>query len=167
MLPRDFTPSPHAIQAQAAIDIAAPPEQVASIYLDVAKWSETFPATIEKARVLETGANRIQVEVTHKFEGRVSNTLEILSPTEIVLEERKQRFDATFLNQFQPAAGGGTRYTLTASIRLRGIFRLLQPFLAGYVRRRALAQINDYVLHPLKAAAESQKTVAEVKSEVR
>lgn len=144
----------HAIQAQAGIAIAASPEQVAAIYRNVETWHETFSATIEQARITGTGDNYKQVEVIHRMEGKVPNTLIFLSETEIVLEESKKRFDAVFLNQFLPLARRGTHYMITASITLNGAYRLLTPFLQGYVRRRAIEQMSHYVLEPLKRAAE-------------
>jgi hypothetical protein len=152
---RPFVTYPNAIQAQSAIDIAAPPEQVAALYRAVEQWDVTFPATIEHARVIETGDNWQQVEVAHRIEGRVPNTLIFLSDTEIGLEESKKRFDASFLNRFERAAGAGTHYVISAQIRLKGLFGVLKPFLSGYVRGRALLQMRTYVLEPLKAAAES------------
>jgi hypothetical protein len=154
---RAFVTPRDAIQAQAAIDIAAPPERVAGVYRDVEKWGATFPATIEDARVIETGDNWQEVEVAHKMEGRVPNTLIFLSNTEVGLEESKKRFDARFLNRFEPSTGGGTHYVISGYIRLKGIFGILKPFLKGYVRRRTLAQMKSYVLEPLKAAAENRR----------
>jgi len=61
MAMREFVPPRHAIQAQAAIDIAAAPELVAAVYRHVEKWGETFPATIEQAQVTATGDNWRQV----------------------------------------------------------------------------------------------------------
>jgi hypothetical protein len=150
---RRFVPSP-AIIAQAAIDIAAPPGEVAMLYCAVEKWSETFAATIEQAHVTQAGDTWKRIEVLHKREGWVPNTLILLSGTEIWLEESKKLYDACFLNQFEPAVGGGTHYLITAYIRLKGIFGVVQPLLGGYVRRRALAQMRRYVLDPLKNAAE-------------
>jgi hypothetical protein len=120
---REFIPPRHAITTQAAIDIAAAPEFVAALYRNVEKWEETFPATIAKAQVIQTGDNWEQVEVSHKREGRVPNTLIFLSDTEVGLEESKQRFDAKFLNKFEPAGGGGTHYVITAYISPKGIYR--------------------------------------------
>ncbi len=153
---REFVPSRNAIQAQASIDIAAPPERVAAVYCDVEKWGETFPATIEQAQVIETGDNWRQIEVTHKQEGCVTNTLIFLSDTEIGLEESKKKFTASFLNQFEPAADSSTHYVITAYIGLKGVYKVLKPFVKGYVRRQALKRMRDYVLEPLKTAAEKE-----------
>lgn len=158
---RNFIPSPKAIKVQASTDIAAPPEHVAAVYRDVEKWGETFPLTIEHARVTQAGDNWQQIEVTHKMEGHVPNTLTFLSGTEIGLEESKKRFDASFLNQFQPMVGGGTHYVITAYISIKGIFQVLKPFLTGYVRRKALDQMRNYVLDPLKIAAEKESTLGD------
>lgn len=151
---REFRPDPHAIQAEAAVDIAAPPERVAALYRNVEKWAETFPATIAYAHVIETGSNWEKIEVSHKKEGRVPNTLIFLSDTAIGLEESKKRFDASFLNTFEPNANGGTHYVVTAYISLKGIYKVLRPLLVPYVRQQALKQMKSYVLNPLKTAAE-------------
>lgn len=154
---REFNPSPHAIKSQAAIDIAAPPASVAALYCAVEKWGETFPATIEKAQVIQRGDNWEQIEVSHKREGRVPNTLIFLSATEVGLEESKKRFDAKFLNGFEPGVGGGTHYVITAYISPKGIYRVLKPFLRAYVQRQTLNQMTNYVLAPLKTAAENAR----------
>ena len=154
---RQFIPSRHAIKTQAAIDIAAPPEYAAALYRDVEKWGETFPATIERAQVIQTGDNWEQIEVIHKSEGRVPNTLIFLSDNEVGLEESKKRFDASFLNRFEPAVGGGTHYVITAYVSPKGIYRVLKPFLKAYVRQKTLNQMKSYVLDPLKAAAEKAR----------
>jgi hypothetical protein len=156
MIMREFVPSNDAIQAEAAIDIAAPPKRVAAVYRNVEKWEEIFPATIAHAEVIETGDNWQQIEVAHKKEGRVPNLLIFRSDTEIALEESKKLFDASFLNKFEPGTLGGTRYVITAYINLKGIFNVLKPFLKRYVRQQALKQMKSYVLDPLKIAAERE-----------
>lgn len=155
---REFAPAHDAIQVQAAVDIAAPPRHVAAVYRDVEKWGDTFPATIEYAQVTETGDNWEQIEVAHKKEGRVPNTLVFLSDTEIGLEESKRIFNASFLNKFEPSAKGGTHYVITAHISLKGVYKVLEPLLRSYVRRQALKQMKSYVLEPLKTAAEKERT---------
>jgi hypothetical protein len=152
----DFAPPHDAIRVQDAIDISAPPGRVAALYCEVEKWGATFPATIERAEATETGSNWKHILVTHRMEGRVPNTLTFLSDTEIGLEESKKRFDACFLNQFNPGSNGGTHYVITAYIRLNGIYKALRPFIKGVVRWRAHNQMKRYVLDPLKTAAEKE-----------
>ena len=47
---------------------------------------------------------------------------------------------------------GGTRFTVTGIIRLKGAVRLLRPLLGGLVRRR----LQRLQLQPVKAAAEAR-----------
>ena len=131
-----------------AIHIDAPPEQVAAIYLDVANWHRTFPATIKAARVVRESLGEIFIEVDH-VEGRVPNVLRPKSPTRIDLEEDKRRYHATFSNEFQ-AEGGGTRYSLDAHVQLKGANRLLAPLVGPLIRSR----MRRFVLEPMKVAAE-------------
>lgn len=151
---REFVPLPNAIRTQSAIDIDAPPEYVAAVYRNAEKWGETFPATIESARVIGRGENWAQIEVLHKQEGRVPNTLIFLSKTEIALTESKKKFDASFLNQFNARPNGTTHYVIISYVTPKGIYKILKPFLQGYVHRQALKQMNEYVLKPLKTTAE-------------
>jgi hypothetical protein len=148
-----FVPS-NAIHIEEALEIAAPPEQAAAIYRDVDHWGKIFPATIESAQVVKTGDGWRQIDVVHKQEGCVPNTLYDLSETEIGLRESKQKFDASFLNCFEPAPGGRTRYVIHGYVSPKGIYRLLKPFLIGYVQRQMHRQMCQYVLEPLKTAAE-------------
>ena len=155
---RQFVPPRNAIQVQAAIDIAALPKHVAAVYRDVSNWDEIFPATIEHAKVTAAGDNWKEIEVTHKTEGRVLNTLIFLSDTKVGLEESKKIFNASFLNRFESTAQGGTHYMITAYVSLKGVYRVLKPFLKSYVHRQALKQMKSYVLEPLKTAAEKKNT---------
>lgn len=118
-------------------------------YLDVADWPRLFPATIRATRVVRRAGDEITVEVDHRTAGRVINIVRPRSPNEIVLEEFKPKFDATFLNRFE-AEADGTRYTVVADVRLHLPYALLAPVLAGYVRRT----VRRYVLDPMRAAAE-------------
>jgi hypothetical protein len=85
---RKFAPNPHAIKAQAAIDIAAAPEQVAAIYRDVEKWGETS-GTIERAQVSRPAITG-QIEVTHKMEVRSIRSFSCPTPR----SPRKARRDS-------------------------------------------------------------------------
>lgn len=158
MTKREFAPSPEAIHAQAGIHIAASPRHVAAVYRDVEKWGETFPATIERARVIDAVENWQQIEVQHKQEGFVPNTLIFLSDTEIGLEESKKKYNASFLNEFKTATDGTTYYVITSFVNLKGIYKLLKPFLRNYVRGQSLRQMRRYVLEPLKLAVERKYT---------
>jgi hypothetical protein len=153
---RKFEIPRNAIQAEASIEIDAPPERAAQIYLDVDKWGQTFPATINRARVVKAGDNWKQIEVDHKTEGHVPNTLTVISANEIGLEENKKLFDASFLNRFEPNGNSRTCYTVKAFVGLNSPYKYFKPFLIGYVRRRALNMVRNYVLKPLKVAAENK-----------
>lgn len=154
---RKFQVPKRVIQTRVEMDIDAPPEKVASLYGDVDRWSELYPATIAHAVVVKSGDNWKEVEVSHKIEGCVPNLLIYLSATCIGLEEHKHMFDAWFLNDFQSAGGGSkTRYVITSYIRSKGFFRLMMPFLTGYIHRQSRLQMTDYVLLPIKSAIEKR-----------
>jgi hypothetical protein len=61
------------------------------------------------------------------------------------------------VNRFAPGEGG-SRYRVTATIRLKGALRLLPPFLRGYVRK----PIRELYLAPVKMRAEASEPAAEV-----
>lgn len=144
-----------AIEVRATVDIRAPRERAVAVYLDVAHWGRTFPRTIHSARIVREANGSQEIVVDHKVEGLVTNRLTVADGYRIWLEERKKRFDAVFLNEFDAIDGGlATRYGVTGYVSLKGIYRALQPLLRAYVRRRALRQITEYVLEPLRAAVE-------------
>lgn len=136
------------IEARAFIHIDAPPGRVAALYADVASWPRTFPATIRGARVVSETPGELRIEVD-QVEGKVVNLLRPKSPTRFELEEFKRMFDATFSNSFEPDRGG-TRYVLTAQIRLKWPYRLLAPV----VKPLIVSRMRRFVLEPMKAAAE-------------
>ncbi|HJV14126.1 MAG TPA: hypothetical protein VJ625_09570 [Propionibacteriaceae bacterium] len=63
--------------------------------------------------------------------------------------ENKQRYDARFVNRFEPLRKG-SRIAVAGDIRLKGLARLLAPFLGWYARRL----IQRFTLQPIKIAAE-------------
>ena len=91
----------------------------------------------------------ITVEVDRRTEGAVVNVIRPLSPTTIALDEFKRRFDATFINRFDPI-DDGTRYTVDADVRFRMPLAILGPLVRPIVKRR----LRRYVLDPMRAAAE-------------
>ena len=139
------------IHAVVTEHVNASADRVRALYEEPDNWARLFPATIRGARVVRREGGTTVVEVDH-VEGRVMNVLRAVSPTRIDLDEFKRRYDAAFTNEFVPE-GGGMRYTLTASVRLKWPYRLIAPF----VKPLVLAKMRRYVVKPLKAAAESER----------
>jgi hypothetical protein len=137
------------VRVDVATLIRAPAERLVARYLDFAHWPLLFPATIRATRVLRREGNAMIVEVDHRTAGRVINVIWPSSDRVIELEEHKPKYDATFVNRFDPAEDG-TRYTVVADIRLKMPYALLAPFVKGYVRRL----VRRYVLEPMRDAAE-------------
>lgn len=134
-----------------SIIIHAPQARVAQLYQDYSNWSQLFPATIRNVRLVKAEGNRTELEIDHR-EGQVPNIMTIISANRIDLWESKYGYDANFVNLFEEIPEG-TRYTVLADIRLKGITKLLSPLLKGYIQR----QIMQYVLMPMKTAAEGNK----------
>jgi hypothetical protein len=133
-----------------SVFVEAPATAVAELYRDYGRWHLLFP-TIRSARLSrEEEGGRLVLAIDHR-EGEVVNVMTSLSPTLIRLEEWKKRFDAVFLNSFEEAPGG-TRYRVSAEIRLKGLAWLLGPLLGPYIA----GQIRRYVLEPVKRAAEER-----------
>jgi hypothetical protein len=142
---------PGRIQVEASILIHAPAERLAALYLDHAHWSRLFPKTIRGVRLVRQSPAETVVEVDDRTAGPVVNVIRPRSAREISLEEFKPTFDATFRNSFEPTPDG-TRYRVTADVRLKRPFAVLAPFLHGYVRR----SIRRYVLEPMRTYAERE-----------
>jgi carbon monoxide dehydrogenase subunit G len=137
------------MRVEATTVIDAPWQRVAAIYGDWRAWASLFP-TIHGVTLVSEKDGTVVLDIDHD-EGHVPNVLTWVAPDRARLEERKHRFDATFVNSFEPA-GGGTRYRVEADIRFRGIARLLAPLLRGVVKRR----IEKFVLSPVKQQAERE-----------
>jgi hypothetical protein len=140
----------HVIHAVVSEHVSAPANRVRAMYQDPSNWARLFPETIRGARVVRKEGATTVVEVDH-VEGSVINILRDVSSTQIDLAEFKQRYDATFVNEFTPE-GTGMRYRLSASIHLKWPYRLAAPFVKRYV----LASMRRYVVVPLKTAAERE-----------
>ena len=138
------------VHASESLLVRAPAERLAALYMDHAHWNRLFPATIRGTRLLRQAPDETVVEVDHRTEGPVTNVIRPLSPTAIELDEFKPKFDATFVNRFEPVAEG-TRYVVDAEVRLRMPYAIVAPLVGGLVRRR----VRRYVLEPMRAAAEA------------
>lgn len=140
------------IRAVVTEHVNASAARVRALYDDPDHWERLFPATIRSARVVRRDGDTTVVDVDH-VEGMVRNVLRNVSATRINLLETKRRYDATFTNEFIPEPGG-TRYRLTAAVRLKWPYRLVAPF----VKPLVVARMRRYVVEPLKAAAERSGT---------
>jgi Polyketide cyclase / dehydrase and lipid transport len=129
--------------------VEAPPKTVLDVYADWSGWPRLFP-TIHGVRLLRREGAKLVLEVDH-VEGRVINELVVRPPDTLELWEEKRRYNARFSNHFE-AVPGGARFTDRGDISLKGWARLLQPFLAGYIRR----QMRRLQLQPVKAEAEAR-----------
>jgi hypothetical protein len=137
------------LHVEVSTTVQAPRETVAAVYAEYTSWPRLFP-TISAVRLVRRQGPTLVLEVDH-LEGKVVNELTVRSPGEIDLWEEKRRYDARFLNQFETIPGG-TRFTVSGEVFLKGWARLLQPFLGGYVRR----QMRRLQLQPVKAEAEAR-----------
>lgn len=131
--------------------INASPQTVLNIYCDFKNWNKLFPATIENARLLQQEDTTQTIEVDHKTAGKVINILSPSAVNEIELKEFKPLYNAIFLNRFQ-VIENKTMYIIEAYIFLKGILKVLTPFIHWLVRKR----IKNYVLQPMKAFAENK-----------
>jgi hypothetical protein len=136
------------IHVEVSDTIRASPAKVAGMYRDFRNWPRLFSATIRGVRLVSEENGMEVLEIDH-VEGKVINNLRIVSSEFIELEEFKKQFDGHFENRFQRVPGG-TRYTVVADITLKGPYKVLEPFLRPYVRRR----ITRFVINPMKLASE-------------
>lgn len=137
------------VRLAVAAVIDAAPERVKAIFLDFALWPQIFPLTITGTHLVRRTPSMLTVMVDHRHEGQVLNVLTLHEAGVVYLEERKRRYDATFVNRFVPAQAG-TRYVVEAEVRFKNAYALLAPLLGGVVRRA----ICRYTLAPIRAAAE-------------
>ena len=135
--------------AEASIIIRAPWTRVAELYRDYQGWPRLFPATIRSVHLIASEGGRTKLEIDHR-EGKVPNVLLEVSPHRVDLWEAKRRYQGSFVNRFE-AVPEGTRYSVSADIKLKGLARLLEPLLGPYIRR----QMIRYVLIPMRVAAET------------
>lgn len=127
----------------------APSHVVLAAFVDIPTWHRTFPK-IRGAEVVTRNPTCLEVLVHHR-EGEVANRLQIRPPDTVWLEERKRRYDATFVNRFVALPDGKTEYQILGDIRLRGRLRVGGP-LAGWYARHSLKR---FTVEPLREAVES------------
>jgi hypothetical protein len=136
--------------ARASTIIHAPPDRVTQLYRDYTHWAQLFPATIRGVRLIRSWAGRTELEVDHR-EGLVPNVMTEIAPDRIDLWEAKRHYNACFENRFE-CVDEGTRYTVSADVRLKGAAKVLAPVLKPYIRH----QMFKYVLTPMRRSAEAR-----------
>lgn len=136
-----------------SLTVAAPPELLYNLLMDYKNWNNIFPSTIQQTELIAEENGGKTIRVLHKKEGHVVNWLHMLEPGVIRLDESKPRYNASFINYFDPVKHG-SNYTVVASIQLKGIFRFVAPFIKGLVRKR----IYQFTLLPMKKAAEKKNS---------
>ncbi len=142
------------IEVEVATEIDARADRVASLYLDVDRWHRTFEPTIRRARVVHEENGVRDILVDHRMEGEVPNRLGITEDGAIWLEEHKPKYDAVFFNRFEATSATTTRYRLRGHIRPTGVYRVVGWLFRPLVRRLARRRMTEYVLDPLRVAAE-------------
>jgi hypothetical protein len=137
------------VRASASVVIRAPRESVFALYATWQDWPRVFWKTIRGVRLVRDDGSARELDVDH-VEGHVPNSLRIVSPGLILLEEHKRGFDARFENRFE-ALEEGTRYVVSAEVTLRGGLRWLRVF----ARPVIISRLRRFVLEPIRAAAEA------------
>jgi ribosome-associated toxin RatA of RatAB toxin-antitoxin module len=137
------------MKVKTSLVMNVPPERAYDIYADYAGWPQVFP-TISAVRLVSRAGNSVVLEVDHRTEGKVRNELVLQPKGQLELRESKRRYDARFINWFDPV-NAGTQVSVTGDIRLKGFARLLAPLLGRYARRL----IQRFTLQPIKIAAEA------------
>lgn len=143
------------MRVQTSVVVHASPQLVREVYADYSGWPGLFP-TISAVRVRERRGTTVVLEIDH-VEGTVVNELTLTTAGDLVLREVKRRYDAVFVNEFDPIPQG-TLFTVRGELWFKGIPRLLEPGLAWYVRR----QMRRLQLEPVKARAEARVSGGEV-----
>jgi hypothetical protein len=110
------------------------PSTAVAAYLDYRNWHRLFPLTIRAVKFIWKENNVLTVEVDHKTEGFVINTITVISSHEIKLEEFKPKYNATFINRFEEVSTG-TLYTLVANVSMKNLYKLIEPFLKPVLKK--------------------------------
>lgn len=138
-------------RVQEEIEVAAPIEAAFDYVADFATTAEWDPGIAEGRRV---GEGPISVgstfEVVADFSGRrLPLTYEITEyerPRRVVLAGEGSTFRGLDEISFAPGAGGGTRITYAADIRLKGLLALAEPFMKGRfdeMAKKAVAGLKE------------------------
>jgi hypothetical protein len=148
-------PGAQPVHVEAVRNVHASPDELMALYLDFARWPRLFPATIRGADLVAIDGATATIAVDHAKDGTVYNTVTVVGPNAVALEEEKERYTAHYLNHFDPAPEG-CRYRLIADIELRGRWRVLRWLVPAIARR----QMQRYILEPMQRAAEATSAVS-------
>jgi uncharacterized membrane protein len=131
--------------------IRAPREKVFSLGTDFASWPKIYPH-IKSVRVLRYAHGEILLELESSVGGRLA-VAQRTRPSEKIVEDMKgAQMRGKTIYTFE-ALPQGTRVTLEFDARLKGLYKILGPFVKAHIRKRLMKQ----VIGPMKRAAEDPK----------
>jgi carbon monoxide dehydrogenase subunit G len=145
------------IHIESSVQIARPRDEVFDFLIDVdnlPKWQ----TGVLQSRSLTQGPVRVGFQFAEMLKVGPWKLNTVSTVTDIKVNERfafqvksSGPLDCDAYFDLQPVAGG-TRLTMNGAARLKGIWRLLQPFLAGDLRKETRTELATIKLL-LEAAA--------------
>jgi carbon monoxide dehydrogenase subunit G len=120
------------------IEVSRPLEQAFAYVADFTTAAEWDPGIVSSRRTSGDGGVGTTYAVDAEFRGKTlpfAYTVTVLEPNRrIVLHGEGDKATSDDDITFEPTADGGTRITYDADLRLKGVLRLAEPFLAGAIR---------------------------------
>jgi carbon monoxide dehydrogenase subunit G len=138
------------------IEVPAPLERAFAYVADFTTAAEWDPGIVSSVRTSGDGAIGSTYAVEAEFRGKTlpfSYTVTALEPNRrIVLRGEGDRATSDDDISFEPTPDGGTRITYVADLRLKGLLRVVEPFLGGAIRTmgaKALAGLEAALSRPV------------------
>ena len=132
--------------------IRAPLDKVFVLATEYENWPTIFP-DMKSVRLVRQAYGEIVLEVNYDSGGIITLIQRAGAPKKIVTDIRRRGVYGQSIYTFEDLPEG-TRVTLALNVKLEGLYRLLEPFVQGYIRKR----LKTLSLEPLKKAAEASAT---------